>query len=258
MNARNTFDSEVSKLSLLDFNMLLYHSEGEEMELGGGLYDIPGYGKTVYAGLQGFVSILENIRRNNDLGHALCNNIREGNWMLEFIAKRLAKRTSLATISKVLLDSCNQLDKIPRGLKPSYFDLIIFSLYDLDCLKRFSAFIATICSRLSWCQTVNGSVKLEVTTGAAGLPFFTTGNMRCWGRDTFISLHGILIVTGRVSEAKQHILSFASTLRHGMIPNLLAAGKHCRYNCRDAPWWFINCIKTYTQYTGANDILMRR
>ena len=276
MNARNTFDSEVSKLSLLDFNMLLYHSEGEEMELGGGLYDIPGYGKTVYAGLQGFVSILENIRRNNDLGHALCNNIREGNWMLEFIAKRLAKRTSLATISKVLLDSCNQLDKIPRGLKPSYFDLIIFSLYDLvifHCLKRFSAFIQEGNSLLqdlalgsvqlvSDCKSAvlpehNSKATSQVTTGslAAGLPFFTTGNMRCWGRDTFISLHGILIVTGRVSEAKQHILSFASTLRHGMIPNLLAAGKHCRYNCRDAPWWFINCIKTYTQYTGANDIL---
>ena len=279
MNVRNAIDSEVSKLGLLDFNFLLYHSEPEEMQLGAGVYEIPGYGKLVYAGLQGVVTILDRIRQTNDLGHPLCENIRAGNWMLEYLAKRLERRPSLVELSKLILGNCSQLDKIPRGLKPSYFDLIITSLYDMlmhYCLTRFSSFVQQGSSLLrnlalgsvqlvSECRSaplpIHNSKSAATNTSAslaAGLPHFSAGSMRSWGRDTFIALHGILVVTGRTEEAKQHILSFGSTLRHGMIPNLLAAGENSRYNCRDAPWWWINSVKLYTKYTETNGILKER
>ena len=69
--------------------------------------------------------------------------------------------------------------------------------------------------------------------------------MRCWGRDSLISLRGLLLVTGRYAEARAVLLSFAAVTRHGLVPNLLDSGRAPRYNARDAAWWFLQAVQDY-------------
>jgi glycogen debranching enzyme len=62
-----------------------------------------------------------------------------------------------------------------------------------------------------------------------------------WGRDTFISLPGLLLERGRLDEAKRVFRHFAGLIKNGLIPNRIPGG----YNSSDAPLWFIYALGKY-------------
>lgn len=74
----------IKSLNLVDMNFVLFSCHQEECDrgLGFGAYEIPGFKRFEYAGLQGVVSMLLEITPSNDLGHPFCNNLRQGNWMI--------------------------------------------------------------------------------------------------------------------------------------------------------------------------------
>lgn len=111
------------------------------MGKGSGSYDIPGYGRLVYCGTQGFVSVLAEIAPNNDLGHPFCANLRDGNWMIDYVHERIANNPNTAELSKWINDNTLALKQIPRYLIPSYFDVLITGIHQLlteRCIQLMS------------------------------------------------------------------------------------------------------------------------
>ena len=74
----------ISKLNFNDLNIALFSCDEEERDMGFGYgaYNIPGFQSMVYAGFQGFLSLLSEISPKNDLGHPFCGNLRDGDWMI--------------------------------------------------------------------------------------------------------------------------------------------------------------------------------
>ncbi len=86
----------------------------------------------------------------------------------------------------------------------------------------------------------------------AGYHWFTD-----WGRDTMISLEGLALCTGRHSEARDILRTFAYHVRDGLIPNMFPeGGNEGLYHTADATLWFFHAIDRYRQYTG-DDLLLR-
>jgi len=84
------------------------------------------------------------------------------------------------------------------------------------------------------------------TSILAGFPWFAD-----WGRDTFVSLPGLLLATGRFSRARKVFKTFARHLSNGMIPNRFDdRGASPHYNSIDASLWFIIAAERYIQAGG--------
>jgi len=72
-----------------------------------------------------------------------------------------------------------------------------------------------------------------------------------WGRDTFISLPGLLLATGKFNEAKEILSSYMNHSKNGLIPNFIQdrSGEPA-YNTVDATLWYFNAVLQYLKYTG--------
>jgi len=90
----------------------------------------------------------------------------------------------------------------------------------------------------------------RLKTVLAGYPWFAD-----WGRDTFIALPGLLLVTGRHDEARAVLRAFADALRDGLIPNRFDdyAGADAHYNTVDASLWYTHAALQYVEASGDDE-----
>lgn len=79
-----------------------------------------------------------------------------------------------------------------------------------------------------------------------------------WGRDTFISLPGLMLVTGRFEDARKVFLAFREKCKNGLIPNFLPDElDQPAYNSVDASLWYVNAVLQYLKYTGDFDFIYK-
>lgn len=80
-----------------------------------------------------------------------------------------------------------------------------------------------------------------------------------WGRDTFISLPGLMLATGKFAEAKKVLLDFTRRVKQGLIPNFIGdrSGKPI-YNTVDATLWYVNAVLQYLKYTGDFEFIQKQ
>ncbi|KAJ3809108.1 glycoside hydrolase family 13 protein [Lentinula aff. lateritia] len=273
-NSQETFGN----IGLVELNVVLYRADGEERDATNGqfgVYDVPGLGRLTYCGLEGWMHPLRHIMRNNDLGHPLCEHLRKGTWSLDYVYDH-----DLPNLENVAQWFKDRFDRIkataPPFLRPKYFALVISEAYKAarrSVVEQCSEFVLTghdftqdlaLCAIQMYGLVKSASLDPSKPTPslAAGLPHFAAGWARCWGRDVFISLRGLFLTTGNFEGARKHILAFASTLKHGLIPNLLDSVRKprqvrhyldvfiitdCRYNSRDSPWWMVQNIQDYVK-----------
>jgi glycogen debranching enzyme len=76
----------------------------------------------------------------------------------------------------------------------------------------------------------------------AGYPWFD----QTWGRDTFISLPGLLLVTKRFEYAKSVFNNFCEYQnKEGLLPNTVTWTGKKEYNSADASLWFVEALNKY-------------
>jgi len=80
-------------------------------------------------------------------------------------------------------------------------------------------------------------------TIVAGYPWFSD-----WGRDTFISLRGLCLATGRRADAREILLQWAGVVSQGMLPNRFDERDATpEYNSVDAALWFVIAANAYLE-----------
>lgn len=80
-----------------------------------------------------------------------------------------------------------------------------------------------------------------------------------WGRDVFVSLPGLTLVTGRFEDARKILLTFQKYFKDGLIPNFIPdKGGQAAYNTADATLWYVNSVFQYLKYTGDFEFVQTR
>ena len=159
----------------------------------------------------------------------------------------------VAVADEKIVNATDTLGGLPSSLHGlrSLFDAVVKRYEDLVTGFYVSHKNIRVSDWLSWLILAADSFVVrgkgeEDRFVVAGYPWFES-----WGRDTFISMPGLLLVTGRFEGARKVFLSYARYCKDGLIPNFIPdQDEHASYNTVDGTLWYVNAVFQYLKYTG--------
>lgn len=86
------------------------------------------------------------------------------------------------------------------------------------------------------------------STIIAGYPWFTD-----WGRDTFLSMRGLCLATGRLETARQILIEWSRAQVEGLLPNRFPdAGEAPEFHSVDAALWYVQAAHDFLAQARAS------
>ena len=177
---------------------------------------------------------------------------QHGYFEINFEARKKGEFAVIAVAEK----NMNLTQRVLTELPSTMYD--VEKLYDRE-IQRYKNLLMTFYEEhekikerewLNWMILATNTfiarkIGTEQSFVVAGYHWFGT-----WGRDTFISLPGLMLATGRLEEARQVFLTFKNYCEQGLIPNFLPdqIGQPA-YNTADATLWYVNAVLHYLRYT---------
>lgn len=132
-----------------------------------------------------------------------------------------------------------------------------FLAHDCDMLTRTKVTVSAFTQVPAWVDQLllaadsfvirqqDGSGRHAIV---AGYPWFGE-----WGRDSMIALPGLLLATGRYTQARELLLGYLPLMDRGMLPNWFPGdGETPQYNTADAALWYIEALCAYL--TAVKDV----
>ena len=166
------------------------------------------------------------------------NNIKESSVKEFFIV------CSAGLTKKAAEETCRQILKNPSLIEKQEIDrknALVDMFYESNRARRSDALTNLVLASDDFIIK-DGRRKGVI----AGYPWFGE-----WGRDSFISLPGLCVVTGRKKDAEDILVSLAGSAKDGLIPNMLPGARDPgNYNSIDASLWLFWAVEKYLEHTN--------
>lgn len=123
---------EFQELDLETLNYALYKCDEEEKDYTEGrrgAYQIEGV-PMMYAGIASIQFLIRSLKESQNLGSPLFNNVRDGNWLMDYILDRYRDHQGTQFLIPVLEDLFNSIKVLPKRSKPRYFAKVIGKLWN--------------------------------------------------------------------------------------------------------------------------------
>lgn len=77
------------------------------------------------------MTLYRQLKVSRDMGHELFNNMREGNWLLEYHRDRLSfMKDDLAPVTDYFDECLKHVKRLSKALRPKYGSRVIEKLYN--------------------------------------------------------------------------------------------------------------------------------